>query len=70
MDGVEGGRLGEKGVDEALPELAEKPGLDIMLGVLMLRPPHLPHLRASSLLDDVAEGRELDRLLCLPPRRG
>ncbi len=60
-DGVGGGRL-EKGLGVS--------GVD-MLGVVMLRPPHLAHLGVSLLADeDVADGRELVALLFRPFRRG
>ncbi len=42
-----------------------------MLGVVMLRPPHLMHLGVSPVADVAeADGRELAVLLFLPLRRG
>lgn len=71
VDGVEGGRLAEYGV-AGPPGVAEtgKPALVMVLGVFMLRPPHLGHLRFSE-SSEFVEGLEPDeRLLFLPFRRG
>ena len=69
MPGVDGGRLGEKGVTGALLALEESPGVDITRGVIMLRPPHFTHLRVSGSVEEV-DVRVSERLLFLPLRRG
>lgn len=66
VDGVEGVWLGEKW-DSGL--IADGPGVDIMLvGVAMLRPPHLGHLRFSA--SGLDKAGELVMLVLRPLRRG
>lgn len=60
VDGVGMGRLGEYGVDGAVFGPAEKIGVDIMLGVVILRPPHFAQRRFSPSLGDEADASELD----------
>lgn len=59
------GRLGEYG---GLFDPAEKVEADIMLGVVMLRPPHFAQRRFSPSLGPEVDG--FDWLLFLPFRRG
>lgn len=46
----------------------DRVGVD-MLGVVMLRPPHLAHFGLSPFAE-AADGRELETELFLPDRRG
>ena len=52
---------------------ADRAGVD-MLGVVILRPPHLAHFGVSpfaeEFAEEFAEGRELETELFLPDRRG
>jgi len=47
----------------------ERPALDIIPELLMLLPPHLGH-RFGEVSVGFAEGEGLEKLLCLPLRRG
>ncbi len=61
-DGVGGGRPDVNGV-------VGVSGVD-MLGVVILRPPHLAHFGVSQAADDDVDGKELEVLLFLPFLRG
>lgn len=41
-----------------------------ILGVVILRPPHLAHFGLSPFAEEDADGRELETELFLPDRRG
>lgn len=71
VEGVEGGRLAEYGVPGPAGDAdVGMPALMIVLGVFMLRPPHLGHLRFSE-SSEFVDGLEPDEiLLFLPFRRG
>ena len=66
MDGVEGGWFGDKGV---IGMFDGSPGVGITNGVVMLRPPHFAHLRASMSVGDSVES-ESEKLRFLAVRLG
>ena len=66
---MSGGWLAEKGVMGVLLAFDGSPGVDIVRGVVMLRPPHFAHLRASTSVGEAEVVVPL-RLLLLPLRRG
>lgn len=69
-DGVDGGRLAENGVSgPAVDDGVGKPALRAVPDMVMLRPPHLGHLRCSESKEFAGEEAK-ERLLFLPFRRG